>query len=147
MQFLKKTFKNLTEISKIGKLISRRQTNRRGGLRRVKTSFLLAVIIFAAAAQTLHQHAKLGLFSSSFHSTDNFETLPASAQSLENQDECLICQLKGQYSGIRIFHAPSVVFSPEVKIVRAAVFFTAGFYRSTENSRRGGRAPPLPSLS
>jgi len=136
----------LTRILKSEKLISLRQTNRWGGLRRVKTSFLLAVIVFAAAAQTLHHHAGFSLFSNSFHSTSISETPQTSARRSENQDECLICQLKGQCSGVRIFHAPSVVFSPKVKPVRAAVFFSAEFYRSTENSPSGGRAPPSPFL-
>ena len=137
----------MIETLKSEKSVFLRQTNRRSGLRRVKTSLLLAVVIFAAAAQTLHHHASFQLFSNGFHSLDVSETPRSAAQHSVYQDECLICQLRGQYSSVRIFHAPNVVFSPKVKTVRASVFFTAWFYRSTENSPSGGRAPPLPFLS
>jgi hypothetical protein len=128
-----------------------REESSREASRRVKSFVLLAVILFGAAWQTVHYQARFHIHSSVAPVlTSNSKTsklTAAGAHFSENHDECLICRLKQQISTIFVFHAPHVVFRQKAKIVRAALFFSAEFYRSTENLPTGGRAPPAPFLS
>ncbi|MBA2620566.1 MAG: hypothetical protein H0U87_05135 [Acidobacteria bacterium] len=126
-----------------------REESRRETSRRVKGFVLLAVILFAAAWQTVHYQARFRIHSSapSVLTTVSKTSEFSAAHSSDNHDECLICRLKQQISTIFVFHAPRVVFRQKAKIVRAALFLSAEFYRSTENLPTGGRAPPAPFLS
>ena len=126
-----------------------REQSKREAARRVKSFVLLAVILFAAAWQTVHYQARFHIHSSvdsvltSSSKTPKFSTVHSSV----NEDECLICRLKQQISTILVFRAPQIVFLQKAKIIRAAVFFSAEFYLSTANLQTGGRAPPAPFLS
>jgi len=128
---------------------SLREESSREASRRVKSFVLLAVILFGAAWQTVHYQARFHIHSSvaSVLTSNSKTPILTAAHFSENHDECLICRLKQQISTILVFHVPPVVFRQKAKIVRAALFFSAEFYRSTENLPTGGRAPPAPFLS
>jgi len=133
----------LISVFKIRESTSSRRPDWSGASSRVKTSALLAVILFATAWQSVHYHARFLIHSGESLVANDTQTPEAySENDSGNHDECLICQLKRQISSVVIFHAPRVVLSLEIKPVRRAVFFYSKVYPSTENSPSGGRAPP-----
>jgi Protein of unknown function (DUF2946) len=118
----------------------------RAPLARFVAFMLLALVIYATTAASVHKHGGLLLnaHGSSAPAVNSSDDADSSANDSRATGECLICQLRQQLS-FTLLNAPPLNLAPPAQLERVNAASLPSFSRADAPQR--GRAPPLASLS